>query len=230
MEPKVIFFDAVGTLFDVKGSVGEVYSTIARLAGVNVSPESLEQAFRASFKSSSPLAFPEVDLEKIPQLEFKWWEAIGQSTFAQVGVLEQFQDFSAFFKQLYSHFATAEPWYIYPDTLPALKSWQLRGVELGIISNFDSRLHRVLEELELKQFFTTISIASTTGAAKPDQLIFRTALAKHRCSSKLAWHVGDSWQEDYQGAKAVGMKGFWLDRANSSTHGTEVVQNLIQLG
>ncbi len=216
MEPKVIFFDAVGTLFGVKGSVGEIYSAMARLVGVNVSPESLERAFRASFKSSSPLAFPGAYRWEIPELEFKWWEAIARSTFSQVGVLEQFQDFPAFFKQLYHHFATAKPWYIYPDTLPALKSWQSRKVEIGIISNFDTRLHILLEKLELKQFFTSVTIASTTGAAKPDPEIFQTALAKHRCSPQLAWHVGDSGKEDYQGAKAVGMRAFLLDRPNSS--------------
>ena len=31
---KAIFFDAVGTLFDVKGSVGEVYMTYAKKYGV----------------------------------------------------------------------------------------------------------------------------------------------------------------------------------------------------
>ena len=31
---KVIFFDAVGTLFDVRGSVGEVYLTYASKYGV----------------------------------------------------------------------------------------------------------------------------------------------------------------------------------------------------
>lgn len=38
-KPKVIFLDAVGTLFGVKGSVGTVYSQIAQDFGVEVSPK-----------------------------------------------------------------------------------------------------------------------------------------------------------------------------------------------
>ena len=32
--PKIIFFDAVGTLFGIKGSVGEVYKAIAKKYGL----------------------------------------------------------------------------------------------------------------------------------------------------------------------------------------------------
>jgi len=48
--PKVIFFDAVGTLFGVKGSVGKVYSEMAQRFGVQVSDSTLDQAFLRSFQ------------------------------------------------------------------------------------------------------------------------------------------------------------------------------------
>ena len=44
-QPKVIFLDAVGTLFGIKGSVGEVYGQIAQKFGVEVSLEELDRAF-----------------------------------------------------------------------------------------------------------------------------------------------------------------------------------------
>ena len=37
--PRVIFFDAVGTLFSVQSSVGAVYGELARPFGVDLSPE-----------------------------------------------------------------------------------------------------------------------------------------------------------------------------------------------
>jgi len=43
--PKVIFLDAVGTLFNVRSSVGEAYNKIASRFGVQVSPEVLNRAF-----------------------------------------------------------------------------------------------------------------------------------------------------------------------------------------
>ncbi len=211
-QPKVIFLDAVGTLFGVQGSVGQIYSAIAQQMGVLVSPTKLDEAFYQSFKGAPPLAFPGVNKKQVPELEFQWWEAIARSTFEQVGVLSKFKDFTDFFTQLYAHFATTEPWYIYDDVLIALQHWQEKGIELGIISNFDSRIYTVTELLKLRGYFDSITISSTTGAAKPHSKIFEAALAKHNCSPEDAWHIGDSLDQDYHGARGVGIKAFLLKR------------------
>jgi putative hydrolase of the HAD superfamily len=211
-EPKVIFLDAVGTLFGIRGSVGEIYQAIACQAGVEVSAPSLDQAFRQSFQASPPPAFPDAEPAEIPQREWAWWKTIVQNTFTQVGAIERFDDFNAFFSQLYAYFATSQPWYVYGDVLPALQYWQQQGIELGIVSNFDTRLYAVLEKLELRQFFSSITISAMVGVAKPEQQIFAAALHKHNCTPQQAWHIGDSLQEDYYGAKAVGIRAFLLKR------------------
>ena len=210
--PKVIFLDAVGTLFGVKGSVGEVYSKITQKFGVEVSPEELDRAFYNSFKKSEKMAFPGVPLEDIPLKEFEWWEAVAINTFQEAGVWETFTDFASFFTELYDHFATAEPWFVYPDVIPALEHWQNLGIKLGILSNFDTRLYPVLEALNLQQFFSSVTISTEVGAAKPEAEIFDFGLAKHDCPADAAWHIGDSFKEDYQGAKAAGLKAIWLNR------------------
>lgn len=228
-KPKVIFFDAVGTLFGVKGSVGEVYREIALEFGVDLAADSLEQAFRASFKAAAPPTFPGVRQENIPQQEFAWWRSLAQSTFAQVEGLDKFADFDVFFARLYQHFAQAQPWYVYPDVIPTLEYWQAQKIRLGIISNFDTRLFQVLELLKLKQFFDSITISSLSGSAKPDSQIFVTALAQHNCYASEAWHIGDSKQEDYQGAKAVGINSWWLDRHQELIIGENQLPNLSSL-
>jgi putative hydrolase of the HAD superfamily len=210
--PKVIFFDAVGTLFGVKGSVGEVYGNMAQRFGVEVSDDALNQSFFQSFKAAPPPIFPGVEPQKISNYEFEWWHVITLRTFQEVGVLNQFSDFSAFFTELYQHFATADPWFIYPDVLPTLKRWHQLGIELGVLSNFDSRLYSVLQALDLAQFFTSVTISTEVGAAKPDPQIFAVGLNKHNCPAQLAWHIGDSLKEDYQGAKAAGLRAVWLKR------------------
>jgi putative hydrolase of the HAD superfamily len=228
--PKVIFFDAVGTLFGVRGSVGQVYRHIALEFGVDVAPACLEHSFRASFAEAPPLVFPGVESEQIPQQEFAWWEAIASSTFAKAGIIAEFKDFNAFFERLYAYFATEKPWYVYPDVVPTLQLWQQQGVELGIISNFDTRLYEVLKQLNLAQFFTSITIASLTGVAKPDSQIFLAALAKHKSLPKQAWHIGDSYSEDYQAATKLGMKSYWLNRFQPSVMGENQLHNLTTLG
>jgi putative hydrolase of the HAD superfamily len=170
----------------------------------------------AIFPTSPPLAFPKVEPAQIPQLEYRWWRSLTGAVFNDLGYLERFPDFEAFFGELYHHFATAEPWVLYEDVIPALRLWQIQGIELGIISNFDSRIYQVLAELGLEYFFRSITISSQAGAAKPDAEIFQIALQKHDCPSAQAWHIGDSKKEDYQGAKALGMEAFLIKRSIGS--------------
>ena len=212
-KPQVIFLDAVGTLFGLKGSVGAIYSQIAADFGVEVAAESLEQSFSAIFPTSSPLAFPDVEPAQIPELEYCWWRSLTGAVFNNLGYLERFPDFEAFFGELYRHFATAEPWVLYGDVIPTLRLWQIQGIELGIISNFDSRIYQVLAELGLEYFFRSITISSQAGVAKPAPEIFQIALQKHDCSPAQAWHIGDSKKEDYQGAKSLGIEAFLIKRS-----------------
>lgn len=210
--PKVIFLDAVGTLFGVKGSVGEVYSQIAQEFGVVVPADTLNKYFFPSFKAAAPPVFPEAEPDEIAHREFNWWRMIALNTFDGAGALQQFKDFSAFFHRLYYHFNTAEPWYVYPDVPLALINWRRLGVELGVLSNFDSRLYSVLKSLGLNSYFSSITISSQAFAAKPDAKIFQVALQQHNCEPEDAWHIGDSIRDDYHGAKAAGIRGIWINR------------------
>ncbi len=211
--PQVIFLDAVGTLFGVKGSVGETYRQVAQKFGVEVEAALLDKAFYHSFKTAeAPMAFPGATPAEIPQKEYEWWEQLAHRTFERAGVSDRFANFSEFFAALYAHFATAQPWEIYPDVLPALKHWQSQGIPLGVLSNFDTRLHDVLSALQLSEFFTSVTISTEVGAAKPHPKIFQKALAKHGCPSEKAWHIGDSFKEDYEGAKNLGIRAIWIKR------------------
>ncbi|HEY9703033.1 MAG TPA: HAD family hydrolase [Allocoleopsis sp.] len=210
--PKVIFLDAVGTIFGVRGSVGKVYADIAAKFGVSVSDEELNNVFYDVFYDSDPPMFPDIPSLEIPWYEYQWWLAIAKKTFTQLGVIDQFSDFDSFFGELYAHFATAEPWFVYPDVSPMLEYWQQQGITLGIISNFDSRIYAVLQALYLDNFFTSVTISTEVCAAKPDSKIFQFALDKHNCKPDEVWHIGDSLEEDYQGAKNMGIRAILLQR------------------
>ncbi len=210
--PTVIFLDAVGTLFGVQGSVGQIYGEMARQFGVEVPAAELNRAFYQSFRAAGAPAFPNTLAAEIQEQEYIWWKNVVIATFNQLGKLQQFQDFDSFFAQLYAYFATASPWFIYPDVLPALQRWRAFDVQLGILSNFDSRVYAVLDALNLSHFFSSVTISTEVGAAKPDAKIFQVALQKHLCEPGRTWHIGDRFDEDYQAACALGMRGIWLHR------------------
>jgi putative hydrolase of the HAD superfamily len=211
-QPKVIFLDAVGTIFGVRGSVGEIYSAIAAINGVNIPAKALNQAFYQAFKVAPPLAFPHTDPLTIPELEYEWWKQVAYQTFLQTGVIHQFADFDNFFTKLYDFFSQGDAWFVYDDVFNTLRYWKNQGIELGIISNFDSRIYEVLDLLGLNSFFSTVTISSSAGFAKPAPEIFRLALEKHECNPAEAWHIGDSKTEDYLGALGVGIKAFLIER------------------
>lgn len=212
--PQVIFVDAVGTLFGVRGSVGEQYAKIARDFNVSLDPQLINLAFYQAFQAAPKIAFPDMPQSEIPTAEYQWWRSLAEQTFSQTGDLSNFLDFEVFFKSLYAYFATAEPWFIYEDTWLALDTWKKQDITLGVLSNFDSRIYSVMKALRLEDYFSSITISTEIGAAKPDRLIFESALAKHQLerSPNLAWHIGDSFGEDYIGADAVGITAFWLNR------------------
>ena len=211
--PEVICLDAVGTLFGVRDSVGQIYSEVASKYGVSCQPELLDSCFYSAFKNSSPCIFPSVASADIPHREYLWWREINRQTFTAAGVWEEFADFDAFFQELYAYFTTPAAWVIYPDVIPALENWTRSQIKLGVLSNFDSRLYTVLEVLDLAKYFSTVTISTEVNAAKPQPKIFSAALEKYQCAPHLAWHIGDSFKEDYQGAIGVGMNAIWLDRA-----------------
>ena len=83
---------------------------------------------------------------------------------------------------------------------------------MGIISNFDSRLFPVLEALNLDHFFQNVTLSTQVGFAKPDPRIFHAAIVAHGLSPEQSVHIGDSWDEDYLGARAADLQGVWLNR------------------
>lgn len=210
---KVVFFDAAGTLFHVRGSVAEVYLAHAGPYGVRATPEltrAVNEAFARAFKDAPPAIFAVNDPVELKQCERLWWFDIVHNVFYRVGMFEGFDEY---FDQVYQAFAGPQHWALYPDTLGALKGLKEEGYELGIISNFDTRLFSVLQGLGLSGLFDTVTISSLARAAKPSARIFQFALEQHAVDADEAVHVGDSLRDDVDGARAAGMTSFLVARA-----------------
>ena len=210
---KVIFFDAVGTLFETRASVGEIYSGVARDFGFEAESQILQQNFARSFRLQPPLAFPAGTPEAaLLELEKGWWRNLVGKVFDGLGPFPRFEEF---FDEVFERFRGREFWHVYADVEPALEELKRRGLKLGVISNFDSRLYDVLRACGLDRFFDSVHVSTRVGAAKPDPAIFQAALSYHAVEARRTWHVGDSLREDFEGAMAAGINAILLDRDNS---------------
>ena len=210
MPIKAVFFDAAGTLITPVRPVGQTYTLLAKSYGMEVSSFEISQRFRACFGASPPLTFGPVSRDSIEQLERDWWKKLVHCVFEPLGPFEQFD---RFFSELFSYFARAEAWALYPDVLKTLSALQERGLALDVISNFDSRLVDILEGLGMNGCFEEVFISSRVGHAKPARQIFETALRRHNLAPSEALHVGDSEENDLYGAANAGMMGVLIDRS-----------------
>jgi putative hydrolase of the HAD superfamily len=206
---RVVFFDAAGTLFNARQPVGATYARLAREFGLDVSGAAVTAGFHRAFGNSPELAFGKGHSEaQLRRLERAWWKAVVARTFEGLGEFPRFDDF---FEALFAFFADPRHWEIDPEASATLRRLKQQGLQLGVISNFDFRLYQILEALELRPHFDSITISSQAGFAKPRQEVFEVALAKHGLRPAQALHVGDSLRLDFEAAAAVGMSAALLE-------------------
>ena len=209
-----IFFDAVGTLMHVRGSVGEIYGRQAAAFGFEPasSPSSyivIETAFRKTFKEIT-LRYPQKLTVDGPKREREWWRQVVKGTFERIA---PFPRLDQCFEQIYEVFRTTEAWELERDAQESL-SLLSADRNLGIISNFDSRLEDVLTDLGIRPFFQQLTIPGLAGAAKPDPAIFRYAMTQVGADSGECLYVGDEVEDDYAAPQAAGMRALLYDPRN----------------
>lgn len=85
-----------------------------------------------------------------------------------------------------------------------LERLKARGLKLGILSNNDERLRRLLAALELDGYFDTLVLSAEVGAGKPSPAMFATAQERLGELPEHLMHIGDTPLEDIAGALAAG--------------------------
>lgn len=209
---RVVFFDAAGTLFHVRESVGEIYLRYAEKYGIQRTPElvaAANRAFKQAFRQAPPPVFAVDHPAKLKQCERLWWFDVVHAVFYRIGMFEGFDEY---FDEVYQGFAGPEHWALYPDTRSSLESLRRKRLELGIISNFDTRLFGILRGLEIADLVDTVTLSSLAGAAKPSPRIFQRALDEHVADPQEGVHVGDSLEDDLTGARQAQVHAVLIDR------------------
>lgn len=211
-----VFFDAAGTLFRVRGSMGEIYGRQAAELGIFAPAKEIQGAFIAAFRTKEPMAFGAEPEERIRRLERSWWRQIVRQTFERISLAPQSRAIDAdaldqLFERLYEVFRTAEGWMLEEGAEELLAQLKSSGKSLGVISNFDSRLPDVLEDLGILSFFSTIVMSSRAPAAKPDPAIFDFALRQSGARKDCACHIGDDPEDDFSGAQKAGLHALLYD-------------------
>ena len=210
LDCKAFFFDAEGTLFRARGSVGEIYARVAESHGVRADPKVLDVRFRETLASRFPPG-PAMDSHERNKKEKDGWKVLVATVFYGLG---SFRNFDAFFDDVFDAFRGGKGWELYPDTMAALEFLSSRGLRMGIISNFDFRLEGVVAALGILGHFEVLVTPGQSGVCKPDPKIFQFALDALGVQPSHAVHVGDSIASDVAGAQASGITPILVDRGH----------------
>lgn len=211
MRLRGVLFDAVGTLLEPAEPVGRTYAREAALRGVALPAWRLDDAFRRILASAPPMAFPDAPAAERRALERSWWRDRVRSVFRAADSTILFEDFDDLFDALFGHYARGDAWRPVPGAHVALRSLRRAGLSVGVASNFDWRLKRILQEFEILELLDSITLPSTCGAAKPEAAFFRAAAADLGPPPAACLYVGDDPELDVAAAGAAGLRA--LDRA-----------------
>lgn len=196
-----VTFDAAGTLLRPYPAVGAIYGAVARRHGATADDAALERGFRAALCS----VFKNRALPAGAARELDFWQRIVHATFAAAGAIPV--DFAACFAELWTTFARGASWRVLPDAPATLSTLRTRGYRLAVFSNWDQRLHQVLDETALRPCFDAVLISSELGADKPEPAAFHAAATALGSRPEQCLHVGDSPYHDLAGAEQAGWAG-----------------------
>ncbi len=132
--------------------------------------------------------------------------------------------------ELYERFARADAWEIYDDVTPTLDELEARGLRLVLTSNWDQRLPRLLERLDLMRRFERLVYSAEVGFEKPHRAVFVALLAVLDLPASAVLHVGDRRLDDVEGPEAVGIRALHLDRKGSGGDLTSLAELPGRLG
>ena len=209
---KAIMFDAADTLFYIREGLGKTYASPANKYGIDPEPDQIKKAFSKYFPEAPPLAFPHVSDQVRKVMEKSWWYEVVKNVYEDIGMFDQFD---SYFDELFEIFRTSA-WDIFPETKTVLSQLKKSGYTIIIVSNFDSRVYDVFDNLGISGIPDDFIISSEAGYAKPDLEIYRLALKRNSLSPSECIFIGDNYLNDYITPISIGMNALLLNRENEN--------------
>lgn len=204
-----VLFDATGTLFELRETVGETYARLARPYGPELPASRLDEAFVRVLATAPPMTFPEASSVERNALEHGWWRERVRETFRAADQTARFHDVDAFdtaFEALFAHYAGASAWRCVTGAEPLLARCRRVGLRVGVASNFDHRLEGILSELGLSDGVRACARPGLLGVAKPDPRFFVAATETLGLDPATVVYVADDPPDALASARSVGLR------------------------
>ena len=200
MALRAVVFDVDFTLAKPGPDLGpEGYARLGSRHGLTLDPGRYDDARRAAL----------VDLKRHPELDHdeEIWIRFTERIIEGMGGAG---DTYAAACEMEGAWAHAHHFELYEDAIPTLDALRDRGLKLGLLSNSA----RDLDEFVGHHGLTVDAVLTSRahGKTKPHEAIFRRMLELLDVAVDEAVMVGDTVEDDVEGALAVGMVAVLVDR------------------
>ena len=227
LKVKAVLFDLGNTLVKTWGNPEAIYQKVLASLGIDRSVEELERAIvktEEGFKESNYRS----QYGKVTYTEY--WERWDAQVLTYLGISGE----EKLAKQVKARWYDQVNCVAYPDTTLTLNRLKQMGLQLGLISTgYEEDISAILEKAGLeKRLFDIVVGVNTIKKEKPHPEVFRHALSKLGVKPEEALFVGDHVDNDYRGARAVGIRALLIERESRSTDdvsGLERVRSLQEI-
>ena len=197
---RAVVFDVDFTLARPGPDLGpEGYRELGRRHGLELDPARYDEARAAAFAEVK--RHPELDHDE------EIWVLFTERIIRGMGGVGDTYKAAVEMEGRWSQSAHFE---LYDDALPVLDRLREHGLLIGLLSNSSRDLHEFVAHHSLRADAVLTSHAH--GKTKPHESIFRAMLVLLGVAADEAVMVGDTVDDDIEGARAVGMQAVLLDR------------------
>jgi putative hydrolase of the HAD superfamily len=195
-----VVFDVDYTIAKPGPDLGpEGYRRLGERYGLTLDPARYDEARRAALAT----------LERHPELDHddEVWVLFTQRVIEGMGGVGDTYAAASEMERAWVH---AKHFEVYDDARPVLAELRRRGLRIGLLSNTARDLDEFVAHHELEVDAVLSSLVH--GKTKPHETIFRRMLELLGARPAEAVMVGDTLEDDVEGARAVGMRAVLVDR------------------
>ena len=215
----IVLFDAVGTIIETVPSVIEAYHRHGQSHGSTLDAAEISRRFKLARQKffdldTSAQELVSGQLVSSDAIELNLWRQLIAEIFTDVDPVEPL------FISLWDFFADAANWRVFDDTADCFARLKTAGYQIGIASNFDSRLLGIVSAFAELADADFVFCSAEIGFRKPDPAFYQSVqrrIESHVGDSVLGSIVmtGDCVENDFHGPRRHGWEALWLDRSGS---------------
>jgi HAD superfamily hydrolase (TIGR01662 family) len=197
---RAVVFDVDFTLARPGPDLGpQGYRELGLRYGLDLDPSRYDEARMAAFAEVKQ--HPELDHDE------EIWVLFTERVIIGMGGRGETYRAAVEMERRWAHSAHFE---LYDDAVPALAAIWAHGLKIGLLSNSS----RNLDEFVLHHGLVADAVLTSHahGKTKPHESIFRAMLERLEVAPEEAAMVGDTLDDDVEGALAVGMRALLVDR------------------